>query len=287
MTLGLLTITHDEPMLLPNMLDSVRGLVDGPKLAFHIGEKDETAEILRADGFEVQRRQWDNFDGSWTALFAHARGKADRFLYMQANHTLERYQPAPDMGRQPLPDLGDIPCYMIRYRRGPYEYRLPNLLRGDIAWSINAPVHGTLEPDCFHERLPLEAVAVNESDADGRRPEKLARYLPLMEKQFAENPTPRNCFYLARTYFDFGRWNDAIAMYEQRINMGGWEEEAWHAHYMKGLAQIRKGDFLNGRLTLMAAYQRRPSRAEPLYAICRSMNPPSDDLLFVEPEAYA
>ncbi len=278
MTIGLLTITHDEPMLLPRMLDSVRDLIDGPKLAFHIGDEDETAEILSADGFDVQRRAWDNFDGSWTALFSEAQGKADRFLYMQANSVLEQ--------SAPLPDLGDVPCFMLRYRRGPYEYRLPNLLRGDIAWEINASVHGTLEPSFFEERLPLDTLVVQESDADGRRPEKIARYLPLMERQVAENPTPRNVFYLARTLFDVGRWDEAISMYERRINMGGWEEEAWHAHYMKGLAQIRKGDFLNGRLTLMAAYQRRPSRAEPLYAICKSMNAP-DDLLFIEREAYA
>ncbi len=278
MTLGLLTITHDEPVLLPGMLDSVRDLIDGPKFAFHVGEQNETADLLAADGFDVQRRQWDNFDGSWTAMFAHARGKADRFLYMQANSTLEQ--------TGPLTALGDVPCYMLRYRRGPYEYRLPNLLRGDIEWKINAPVHGTLEPSFFDERQPLDALAVNESDADGRRPEKIARYLPLMEQQVAEDPTPRNVFYLARTYFDVGRFDEAIELYERRINMGGWEEEAWHAHYMKGVALIRKGDFLNGRLTLMAAYQRRPSRAEPLMAICRSMNPP-DDLLFIETDAYA
>ncbi len=278
MTIALLTITHDEPVLLPAMLDSVRELIDGPKIAFHIGQHDETAEILAADGFEVHRRNWENFDGSWNAMFAHARGKADRFLNMQANSTLER--------TEPLPELGDVPCFMLRYRRGPYEFRLPNLLRGDIEWRVNAPVHGTIEPDFFEERRPLDSLAVNETDADGRRPEKIARYLPICERMVAQNPTPRAVFYLARTYFDVGRWDDAIIMYERRINMGGWEEEAWHAHYMKGVAQIRKGDFLNGRLTLMAAYQRRPSRAEPLMAICRSMNPP-DDLLFIEPDAYA
>ncbi len=283
MTLGLLAITHDETMLLPAMLDSVRHLIDGPKLAYHIGEEPDTAEMLEADGFDVQRRQWDNFNGTWTALFAEARGKADRFLYMQANSTLEQ--------TGPLPELGDVPCYMIRYRRGPYEYRLPNLLRGDIEWAINAPVHGTLEPSFFDHRLPLDTIAVNESDADGRRPEKIERYLPLMEKQVAENATPRNVFYLARTYFDVGRFDEAIEMYERRINMGGnyemFEEEAWHAQYMKGVAQVRKGDFRNGRNTLLAAYQRRPSRAEPLHALCKSMNPPGDDLLFIEPEAYA
>lgn len=278
MPVGLLAITHDETLLLPRMLASVRDVVDGPRIAFHIGEQDETAEILEADGFEVHRRSWENFDGSWTALFAHARYKADRFLYMQANHEL--------ISSRPLPDLGDTPCYMIRYRRGPYEYRLPNLLRGDIEWYINAPVHGTLEPDFFHERLPLDDIAVQESDEDGRRPEKIARYLPLMEKQVAENPSPRNVFYLARTYFDVGRFEEAVEHYDWRVRLGGWEEEQWHAMYMRGVSLIRLGRFAEGRTALMAAYHFRPSRAEPLHAICKSMNPPGD-VLFIERDVYA
>ena len=259
------------------MLASARDLIDGPAIALHIGEKDETAEILSEWGCEVHRRVWDGFDGSWTELFALARGRADRFLYMQANSVLER--------EGPLPDLGAVPCYMIRYRRGPYEYRLPNLLRGDIEWSINAPVHGTLEPSFFEERQPLEQILVQESDDDGRRPEKIARYLPICERMVAENPTPRAVFYLARTYFDVGRFEDAIEMYDRRIRMGGWEEEQWHAHYMKGVAQIRLGQFAEGRNTLLAAYLRRPTRAEPLHAICKSMLPP-DDLLFIESDVY-
>lgn len=277
MTTALLTITHDEPDTLPVMLESVRELVDGPTIAFHIGDHDETADILTDHGAELHRRDWQDFDGSWNELFQLARGRADRLLYMQANSVLEH---------SALPELGDTPCYMIRYRRGPYEYRLPNLLRGDITWTISAPVHGTLEPSFFEERLPLEQLVVNESDADGRRPEKLARYLPICERMVADDPTPRAVFYLARTYFDLARWQEAIAMYERRVQMGGWEEEAWHAMYMKGVAQIRNAQFLEGRLTLLTAYLRRPTRAEPLRAICLSMNPP-DDLLFIEPDAYA
>jgi tetratricopeptide (TPR) repeat protein len=279
MTLGLLTITHDEPTTLPAMLASVRELVDGPTIAFHIGDQDETAEILADFGAEVHRRNWDDFDGSWTSLFALARGRADRFLYLQANSVLAQ--------EGLLPELGQVPCFMIRYRRGPYEYRLPNLLRGDIEWSINAPVHGTLEPSFFAERQPLEQLLVQESDADGRRPEKLARYLPICERMVAENPdNTRAVFYLARTYFDLGRYPEAIEMYERRIRMGGWDEEVWHAHYMKGLSQIRNAEFVDGRLTLLAAYLRRPTRAEPLRAICQSMYPPEGDLLFIEPDAY-
>ncbi len=101
-----------------------------------------------------------------------------------------------------------------------------------------------------------------------------------------ENPDDaRAVFYLARTYFDVGRFPEAIGMYARRVAMGGWDEEVWHAHYMMGVAQIRLAQFEEGRSTLMAAYHRRPSRAEPLNAICKSMLPP-DDLLFIESEVY-
>ena len=278
MTVGLLTITHDEPETLPAMLASVRDLITGPTLAFHIGERDETEEILREWGAEVHRKTWDGFDGSWTQLFALAQGRADRWLYMQANSTLQA---------EPLPDLADTPCFMVRYRRGPYEYRLPNLLRGDIEWVINAPVHGTLEPSFFEERRNLDALIVQESDADGRRPEKLARYLPICEQMVKDNPTPRAVFYLARTYFDLGRFKEAIEHYDWRIRLGGWDEEQWHAMYMRGVALIRLARFAEGRAALLAAYNFRPTRAEPLHAICKSMHPPGDDLLFIEHDVYA
>ncbi len=279
MTVALLTITHDEPDTVQQMLASADRLVDGPRIAWHIGERDDTAEIMRELGVEVHRRPWDNFDGSWSSLFAYARFKADRLLYLQANSVLVEHGP--------LPELGEVPCYMIRYRRGPYEYRLPNLLDGGLEWFINAPVHGTLEPSYFDERLPLDAWLVQESDDDGRRPEKLARYLPLMQQQVAENPSPRNVFYLARTYFDLGRFDEALEYYDWRIRLGGWSEEQWHAMYMRGVSLIRLSRFDEGRNALLAAYHYRPTRAEPLHAICQSMYPPTEDLLFVEHDVYA
>lgn len=277
MTIGLLTITHDEPGTLPTMLASVRDIIDGPTIAFHVGEHDDTIEILRDFDTEVHLRQWADFDGSWNELFALAQGRADRFIYAAANEVWTHTD---------LPDLGDVPSYMIRYTRGPYEFRLPNLLRGDIPWTISAPVHGVIKPDFFEERRSLDELTVLIDDSDGRRPEKISRYLPICERMVAQDPDDsRAVFYLARTYFDVGRYEEAIRMYDRRIIMGGWDEEVWHAHYMKGVAQIKLGRFTDGRLTLLGAYHRRPTRAEPLRALCQSMLPP-DDLLFIEPDAY-
>lgn len=279
MTVGLLTITYDEPDTLPDMLASVRELVDGPTIGFHIGERDETPEILAAfDGAEVHRRDWQNFDGSWTELFKVAHGRADRWLYMQANSVLERNG---DLELDP-----DVPCYMIRYRRGIYEYRLPNLLRGDVEWSITGAVHGHLMPVFAEERRPSQALIVQESDADGRRPEKTARYLPICEQMVADNPDDaRAVYYLARTYFDVGRYAEALELWDRRLRMGGWAEELWHAHYMKGITLFMLGQPEEGKLALVSAFLRRPSRAEPLWALTQMMAPPPDDL-FIEPRAY-
>lgn len=279
MTTALLTVTHDEPTTLPTMLESVRDVVDGPTLAFHVGENEETMEILHEHGAEVERREWSDFDGTWGELFERAEGRADRLLYMGASHILKPRD-------EPCELDPKVPCYMVWYQRGNYDYRLENLLRGDIRWSISAPVHGIILPCFEQERQPLDTYTIYEDESNGRRPEKIARYLPICERMVAQNPKDaRAVFYLARTYFDLGRFEEAVAMYERRITMGGWDEEVWHAHYMKGLAQIRMGEFGEGRLTLLAAYLRRPQRAEPLHAICKSMLPP-DDLLFIETEVY-
>ncbi len=278
MNLGLLTITHDEPDFLQRMLASVEGVVDGPTVATHIGEQDESFEILSDFGADVTREDWREFDGSFNALFQRAHGRAGRWLLMGASHLF----------RGELPDLNpSVPCYMVEYERGPYTYRVENLLRGDIEWSISAPVHGIIEPCFLEARKPIDGISIYEDESNGRRPEKIARYLPVCEKMVADDPTPRAVFYLARTYFDLGRYEEAVEHYDWRIRMGAaFEEEWWYAHYMRGVALIRQAKFSEGRAALLAAYHLRPTRAEPLHAICKSMNPP-DDLLFIEREVYA
>jgi tetratricopeptide (TPR) repeat protein len=104
---------------------------------------------------------------------------------------------------------------------------------------------------------------------------------------YAEQPDdPRIVFYLARSYFDFGRYEEAIELFDKRLRMGGWDEELFISQYVKGLAHIQLGQYGEGRLALLNAYLRRPSRAEPLYMMAKSMLPPEEDILFIEPRCY-
>ncbi len=80
---------------------------------------------------------------------------------------------------------------------------------------------------------------------------------------------PRYTYYLAQSYRDSGDLARAANYYYGRASMGGFEEEAWHAQYQYALLQRKVQDKI---YWLMRAYERRPSRIEPLVHLTRILN---------------
>jgi glycosyltransferase involved in cell wall biosynthesis len=107
--------------------------------------------------------------------------------------------------------------------------------------------------------------------ADGaNRSEKYPRDAALLEKALASDPdNGRYRYYLANTYRDWARPIEAIAHYDQRLALGGWDEET-HSSMMNRAACWRdRGNddkFVTG---MIEAYNFRPQRAEPLYDLAR------------------
>jgi hypothetical protein len=142
--------------------------------------------------------------------------------------------------------------------------------------------------------------------ADGaNRPDKLARDIALIEQALRTETRPglieRYTFYLAQTYFDLGRFPEAAARYRERVALGGFDEERWYAQYRLALCWLRRDDPANFIRHMLAAFQMRPTRAEPLVELARhyrergdnhasllfstaamALPYPKDDLLFVD-----
>jgi hypothetical protein len=156
-----------------------------------------------------------------------------------------------------------------------------------------------------HEYLSTPEPAVNVTGAwfrdraDGaNRPGKLERDLELLKGQ----SDGRSVFYRAQTLRDMGLKAEAIDAYSQRSTMPGWEEEGWRA----ALEAARLAHPAHAVESLLAAWSRRPTRAEPIVDLARllrerglnapaavlaehamGMAPPEGDLLFVEESAYS
>ena len=140
----------------------------------------------------------------------------------------------------------------------------------------------------------------------GSRGDKYQRDERLLRADLERDPTnARTVYYLAQTLKDLGRMSEAGQLYDRRVDMGGWDEEAWHAQLMAARCY---GTFeADAELVfgLLKAYSMRPWRAEPLLSLAthyrnKGSNElavmfakqgllipyPQHDILFVEKEAY-
>ncbi len=107
--------------------------------------------------------------------------------------------------------------------------------------------------------------------ADGsNRKDKYARDIRLLTEALADDPgNARYWYYLANSYMDAGDFKKAVAAYDKRIEIGGWDEEVHSAVMKRASCYNDLGEpdkFVAG---MIGAYSFRPQRAEPLYDLAR------------------
>jgi hypothetical protein len=261
-TLGAVLIVRNEAAQIEHCLAAA--IAAGVTVATIVdtGSTDDTREraidACGAIALRLHRRPFVNFGATRSAAFELARGSADWLLALDADMTVEV---DPDFVPDPAVD-----AYMIRMGTSDFEYRLPLLLRGDLAWESRGAVHEyTALPDRDYVSRPTDAVRV--SYPDGSSVDKSAWHLSLLEA--ADQSDPRTVFYTAQTLRDLGRNEEARAAYLRRVSMGGYAEEAFYAAYR---AATLAPDWPTRAVELLAAWEMRPTRLEPLHALVSELN---------------
>ena len=139
-------------------------------------------------------------------------------------------------------------------------------------------------------------------------PQKYARDRDLLLAEVERNPEDaRSVFYLAQSYFDLGDFVNARKWYARRVEMGGWDEEVYYSMCRLAESMAKLGEpWPEVQDVYLRAWEFRPTRAEPLYAIaCRyrvdqryrlgylfaeraaEIPFPEEDLLYVRADIYA
>ena len=262
-TIALCMIVRDEAPIIGRCLASVRGLVDRWVIC-DTGSTDGTPEAVRAalDGVpgHLHTSHWEDFGHNRTELMRLAHGTADYLLLLDADMTVERTAPLPELTAD---------AYLLR-ERGELDFGVLRLVRGDREWWYEGSTHEYLCTDGRFTQEELPALRV-EHHADGSsRDGKLIRDLGLLKRDVARGTdTPRTAFYLAQTYRDLGRHEPALEWYRRRVELGGWDEEVFYANLQEGILRLEDGiDAAAG--VLLEAWQRRPGRAEPLYELAHA-----------------
>ncbi|MFK0218578.1 glycosyltransferase [Streptomyces vinaceus] len=304
-TICLCMIVKNESAVIERCLDSARDLIDTWVIS-DTGSTDGTQELIRSAlrGIpgELHEEPWTDFGHNRSLNIAHARGKADYLLLLDADLVLRRTGPLPPLGAQ---------SYMLRHE-GTTEYRIKRLVRGDLPWRYEGVTHEYLTCDSpgeydehpgFQENL--DALSIEDHADGGSRHDKFERDARLLGAELERDPSnTRTVFYLAQTMRDMGDTAAAIRLYQRRAAMGGWAEEVYFALLQVGVLSAESGDWPTAMDAFSQAWESRPTRLEACYELASRLRvlgrhhtahaitaavldrPAPSDLLFVQPWVY-
>ena len=298
-------IVKNEEDVLARCLASVKPLVSH-WIVVDTGSTDRTREIAReamagVPG-EVIDRPWKNFGHNRTEALALAREHGEYTLVVDADDTLEL---APDFE---LPEL-ELDSYLVPIRYGPISYDRVQLLRNDKAWRYDGVIHEYPASDSAKTQGRVShglTYVISNEGARAKNPDRFRHDAMLIEEALKAEPENRRyVFYLGQSYRDALMPAQALAAYERRSTMGGWDEEVYNSLYEAArLREQLKQPFDTVHAAYLKAYEFRPRRAEALcelarycrqqkrfalgraYALAASQTPRPNDALFVGDAVY-
>ena len=195
--------------------------------------------------------------------------------------------------------------YSIIQANGHIKYYNMRLMKCAYPWKCVGGTHEYWSGDPTG-KIPYEVFYIDDRNDGGCKSDKFERDVRLLRADIEENPqNERAYYYLGQSLKDLGRFEEAIDMFKKRIELGGWYEERWYAHYQIGKCYDHMKDPHNMELWMNKAFDLHPRRAEPLYHLCRYFREvsqhykayhyylkgkdipyPKDDVLFIEDAVY-
>jgi hypothetical protein len=243
------------------------------------GSTDDTIPLIRREmsGYgiegEIHERPWVDFGvnrqqalelavqadkGQWLLII-----DADEELGVADPHFFEKLEPGVS--------------YDLEKHHSGVRYAVPHLIDvRQTQWKWEAPVHNYLVNLSGSKRRQLRKdVWIKYHPGQGAKShglspqQKYLRDAELLERYLLEKPDdPRSLFYLAQSYKHAGDLEAAYATYQRRTGVEGWAEERFMAQLECGRVAMQLGkpeaDVVSH---LLAAYDLRPTRAEPVYEL--------------------
>ncbi len=161
----------------------------------------------------------------------------------------------------------DAPAYKL-LQRSSMTYWNSRLARRDAGAHYRGVTHEYLE--VREPGTRLYGVWFKDHATGANRKDKFERDIRLLLEALKQEPeNTRYWFYLAQSYRDSGRFQDAADAYTKRIGTGGSNEEVWYSRLQRARCLRELKDESGFIREAIEAFNARPHRAEPLYDLAR------------------
>jgi glycosyltransferase involved in cell wall biosynthesis len=178
-------------------------------------------------------------------------------------------------------DKQHIDVFQVFQGTPSYYYHNTRIIR-DRVWdncSYNGVTHEYLNIEGSAEAAVVSTTDffINDIGDGGAKGDKFERDIKLLTNGLIAEPNnERYIFYLANSFRDAGRLDEAIETYKRRIDARGWFEEVWYSYYEIGNCYEKLGDMEHAISFWLKAFDYNDYRAESLYQIvkyyCRACN---------------
>ena len=261
-------IVRNEAHIVQEVLDAVAPYISSWVIV-DTGSDDGTQDLIRNHmarlGIpgELYEQPWRNFGHNRTEALTLAQGHGDYIWVMDADDTVVG---TPDFTRL----SADI--YSLRIKLADDIYWRPQLFRDGLRVHYEGVTHeyATWDDSCVDLRLQGEYhIEDRHLSARNLSGQKFVRDRDLLLAEVERNPEDgHSVFYLAQTYFDLGDFVNARKWYARRAEMGGIQEAVYYAMYRVAVLMSLLGEpWPDVQDAFLRAWEFRPTRAEPLYAI--------------------
>ncbi len=305
-------IVRNEAHVVADLLDSVAPYISSWVIV-DTGSDDGTQDVIRNHMARLgipgvlHERPWRNFGHNRTEALGLAQGHGDYIWIMDADDTIEG-----------SPDFTDLTAdiYSLRFSAtNEVGSRIvvwrPLIVRDGLRTRYVGVVHENLVCDDPHVTARLEgdySIKYRQLGARSRDPQTYMRDRDLLLAELERNPNDeRAVIHLAQTYSSLGDVANALKWFARRVEMGGPPEFVFYAMYQVAESMTKlDASWPEVQDVLLRAWELRPSRAEPLYAIAMRYRAeqryqlgyqfaklaaeipfPENETLFVNPEIYA
>lgn len=203
---------------------------------------------------------------NWLLTLPETREGADYLFVTQSDEppsgSLDRSQLTEPLGLCTIQDMTkDLDPTHVPV---PVEWMMPLFIRTDVKCHWEGLVHELLLFDGQYNATKLESPRISRFGSNATQ-EVRAEQARVLEEELAREDAPRTAFYLAQTYQNLGREDDAVEMYLHRVTLSnGFDEEQYCAMYRVGQLLAMKDPFRAAR-AFMDAWSLRTNRKEPLY----------------------
>jgi glycosyltransferase involved in cell wall biosynthesis len=264
-------IVRNEAHIVHEVLETVAPYITSWVIV-DTGSDDGTQDVVRnymanlGIPGELHERPWRDFGRNRSEALDLAQRHGDYIWVIDADDLV--------VG---TPDFSNLSsdAYLLQYG-GPASLRYwrRQLFRDGMPWRYEGVVHEFAVCDDAWVQSRVEGDYYIDSRRVGARnldQQKYARDRDLLLLDVARYPdNARSVFYLARSYYDMGEYENAREWFQRRADMGGWEEEVFYALYQAAEAMSKlDAPWPETQDAYLRAWEYRPTRAEALFAIAQ------------------